>query len=154
MKGGATMKKPTVESDPEITAIGSVYKALGGLAPEAQARVLKYVSDKLSISASIEVIEGAPPRPTEEPVRVTNAVQEQTKGAEDGLEGISPAGRKWMTRNGIHSTPLSTIFSIGGDEIDLIASDVPGKNKKDKMHSVFLLKGIAAYLGSGASHAA
>jgi hypothetical protein len=33
----------------------------------------------------------------------------------------------------------------------LIAETVSGKSKKDKMHNVFLLKGVAAYLGSGAA---
>jgi hypothetical protein len=37
------------------------------------------------------------------------------------------------------------------DEIDLIAKTVPGKGKRDKMRSVFLLKGAAAYLGTGAA---
>ena len=41
------------------------------------------------------------------------------------------------------------LFSLGVDEIDLVAKKVPGDNKKDRMHSVLLLKGIAAYLSSG-----
>jgi hypothetical protein len=33
----------------------------------------------------------------------------------------------------------------------LVAESVPGKNKAERMHSVFLLKGIAAYLAAGAA---
>ncbi len=44
---------------------------------------------------------------------------------------------------------LSSLFSLGVDEIDLVAKKVPGSNKKDKMLSVFRLKGVAAYLGAG-----
>ena len=56
-----------------------------------------------------------------------------------------------MRRNGIQSDQLGAVFSLGIDEIDLVAKTIPGKNKKDKMRSVFLLKGIASYLGSGAA---
>jgi hypothetical protein len=56
-----------------------------------------------------------------------------------------------MTRNGLQAKQLSAIFSLGVDEIDLAAKTVPGTNKKEKMHSVFLLKGVAAYLGTGAA---
>ena len=42
-------KKEKVILDPEIAAIGEVDAALNELAPDAQARVLKYVADKLKI---------------------------------------------------------------------------------------------------------
>ena len=38
------------ESDPEIAAISDVYKALSQLGPDAQKRVLEYVSRKLGLS--------------------------------------------------------------------------------------------------------
>ena len=59
--------------------------------------------------------------------------------------------KKWMQRNGLSMSSLSKIFSVGEDEIDLIAKSVPGKSKKTRTHSVILLKGVAAYLGSGAA---
>jgi hypothetical protein len=66
------------------------------------------------------------------------------------LEGISPVAKKWMRRNGLTATQLSNTFSLGVDEIDLVAKTVPGgKSKREKMRSVFLLKGVAAYLGGG-----
>ena len=45
---------------------------------------------------------------------------------------------------------LSHVFSLGGDEVDLIAKKVPGKSAGARMRSVFLLQGVAAYLASGA----
>jgi len=66
-------------------------------------------------------------------------------------DGISPTAKKWLTRNGLNANQISTIFSIGGDEIDLIADTVPGKSKAKKMYNVFLLTGVAAYLGTGAA---
>jgi hypothetical protein len=67
------------------------------------------------------------------------------------LEGVSPVPKKWIVRNGLQPQQLSAIFSIGSDEIDLVADSVPGKNKTDRLHNVFLLKGIAAYLATGAA---
>src|SRR5262249_48578505 len=76
--------------------------------------------------------------------------EEPDKDDDKELEGISPVARKWMRRNGLTATQLSNIFSLGVDEIDLVAKTVPGgKNKKEKMRNVFLLKGVAAYLGGG-----
>jgi hypothetical protein len=145
-------KKRTNALDPEITAMGIVHKALENLPQEAQARVLNYVADKLKVASPVqesgdtkhpvrsEVAEAypAPERPQAEPA-----------GPEEGLEGISPVAKKWMVRSGLDAKALSSVFSLGGDEIDLIAKTVPGTSIRDRLHSVLLLKGIAAYLGSG-----
>ena len=70
---------------------------------------------------------------------------------DDDLDGISPVAQKWMRRNGLQSNSLSSIFSLGGDEIDLVAKKVPGKSVRARMRSVFLLKGSGCYLGGGAA---
>ncbi len=46
---------------------------------------------------------------------------------------------------------LQKVFSLGLDDIDLVTKSIPGKKKKERMHNVLLLKGIAAYLGTGAA---
>jgi hypothetical protein len=146
-------KNPTAGSDPEIVAISAVYAALKGLEPEAQARVLNYVALKLKIEAPKSGADQAPRIGQEDRFdpRVDEEVAEDRDDADEELEGISPVAKRWMARNGLQANQLSTVFSLGVDEIDLIAKAVPGKNKKERMHSVFLLKGIAAYLGTGAA---
>jgi hypothetical protein len=147
-------KANAIDSDPEIAAIGVVFKALENLEPDARARVLLYVASKLRIDASKLAVSqatigeqlGVAPEAVQ-----TEYEPEVIKNAGDELEGISPVAKKWMARNSLHAKALSSIFSLGVDEIDLIAKDVPGGNKKDRMRSVFLLKGVAAYLGSGVS---
>jgi hypothetical protein len=67
------------------------------------------------------------------------------------LDGVSPVAKKWMARNGFSVSGLSSLFSLGVEEIDLVAKTVPGRKKKERMRSVFLLKGIAAYLSTGAA---
>ena len=58
--------------------------------------------------------------------------------------------QKWMTRNGLSSSQLSSLYSLGIDDIDLVADKVPGKTLKQRLRNVVLLKGVASYLGTGA----
>jgi hypothetical protein len=148
------MKKPNAAPDLEITAIGKVYDALKELAPEAQTRVLVYVAAKLNIEAPTPEVD--PPRRARSSEDNAERSESETKheakqDSDDELEGISPVAKKWITRSGLQAASLSKVFSLSTDEIDLIAKTVPGKSQRDRMRSVFLLKGIAAYLGSGAA---
>ena len=136
--------------DPEIAAINVVYGALRLLDAEAQQRVLDYVARKIGASArgGSEHYEEKEREP-EEPHRESTA--KAAEEPESQAEGISPVALKWMKRNALTAAGLSALFSLGVDEIDLVAKSVPGDNKKDRMHSVLLLKGIAAYLSTGAA---
>jgi hypothetical protein len=147
-------KKEATEEEPEIAAIGTVYRALEKLAPDARARVLAYVQGKFKINAATAEKNDAGQSRDPENASESTVLEdspEGTKAEDDGLEGISPVAKKWMIRNGLNAKSLSPIFSLGGDEIDLIAKSIPGSSKRERMHSVLLLKGIAAYLGSGAA---
>lgn len=145
-------KKQTTKVDPEIVAISEVYAALKDLELNAQSRVLIYVAGKLKIAPpTLETQQDLAEKQREVGLDArTNEIAAGGREHEDeGLEGISPVAKKWMARNGLKPKQLSTVFSLGVDEIDLIAKTVPGKNIKERMHSIFLLKGIAAYLGTG-----
>lgn len=150
-------KKASGRQDPEIFAISEVYAALEELDSGAQSRVLKYVADKLGLGEPIQVHSGTMGINEADDTNNAQGKTEHTehtehKAEEDAdLEGISPAGRKWITRNGLQLNQLSAIFSLGGEEIDLIAKSVPGNSKTKRMRSVILLKGIASYLGTGAT---
>ena len=140
--------------DPEIVAISAVYAALKALDPEAEARVLDYVPRKLSVPLHLKHEERIPRgRHGEEALEVVASEVERDngEGAEEELEGVSPAAKKWMIRNSLRPEQLSVIFSLGVDEIDLVAKAVPGDSKRERMRSVFLLKGIAAYIGTPTS---
>ena len=148
------MKTPTAELDPEIVAISAVHAALKGLESDVQARVLNYVAVMLKLSPPTSGTDKVL-QPLESEQSADFSAIKRMEGApetDDELEGISPVAKKWMARNGLQAKQLSVLFSLGVDEIDLIAQTVPGRGKKDKMRSVFLLKGVAAYLGSGVAH--
>lgn len=139
--------KTNPELDPEFVAMSAVHAALKGLEPEVQSRVLEYVATKLKLASPITQQKRIPDAADE----ADESEAEDTEGAAEETEGISPAAKKWLTRNGLQANQIETIFSIGGDEIDLIADTVPGKSKTKRMYNIFLLKGVAAYLGTGAA---
>jgi hypothetical protein len=139
------------EQDPEITAMGSVYAALRDLDRDAQVRVLSWASQKLGIkfkneSNNSEIRKAMGPNDDS----INHETTEDKDDESDDLDEISPVAKKWMIRNGLDAKSLSIVYSLGVGEIDLVAKTVPGKSKREKMHSVFLLQGIAAYLSNGA----
>jgi hypothetical protein len=138
--------------DPEIIAIGTVFDALRNLEPEAQERVIEYVARKLGIRPCGTETQGSPQSPervVDAEGRAAESGGETPVDGEDSLEGISPVARKWITRSGLKCDQLCLLFSLGMEEIDLIAETVPGASKRERMRSVFLLKSAAAYLSSG-----
>ncbi|MDB6095533.1 MAG: hypothetical protein JWM32_3095 [Verrucomicrobia bacterium] len=152
------IKKPLVnDADTEIAAISTVYSALKFLAKPAQIRVLEYVQQKLDLKVSISgsAQDGErheESREQEKPARELDAVDEtpsDTGSDADDWNSVSAVARRWVQRSGLDRQFLSTIFSIGGEEIDLIAKAIPGTSKRQRMREVILLKGIAAYLASG-----
>jgi hypothetical protein len=152
--GEVSMSSVEAGVDPEIAAIGMVHAGLKDLDADAQKRVLDFVVAKLKLRLKGETPEAKLPlrqQSDEEPSEAKVAIHHQGDAADDDDEndGISSTAKKWMRRNGLESEKLSSIFSLGVDEIDLVAKSVPGKGKKERMHSVFLLKGVASYLGSG-----
>lgn len=145
------MVKAGGSRDPEIEAIAQVNAALSGLEPGAQQRVIDYVSQKLGL---VDVRHSRTDVFTDDDEvnqSIRSPIDSGQSKASDALDDISSVAKKWMKRNGLTSESLSALFSIGGDEIDLVAKKVPGQTKRDRMRSVLLLKGIAAYLASGAA---
>lgn len=146
-------KSPRTDVDPEITAIAEVYSALKSLESDAQERVLAYVARKLSVKVPNSVATDEHRLDTDAS-RDASREDEQAAAQQDDVkedDGISPIAKKWMKRNGLTAADLSSVFSLGVDEIDVVAKDVPGKKKTEKLRSVFLLKGVAAYLAGGAA---
>jgi len=148
----AKKDKTTSDVDAEIAAIGAVHSALKGLDEKAQARVLSYVSGILNVF--VEAATGSsdtdraqdfqpPPARTAEP----SAIETTSSDA----EGINSVALRLIKRSGIEPRDLHGIFSLGIDEIDLVAPKIPGASKRERFHNVLLLKGIASYLGTGAA---
>jgi hypothetical protein len=132
------------DNDPEVEAIGDVVSALRRLPKDAQQRVLRYVANKLGMSVAL----------SEMPVLQSEGSSLRGQGIVQSLttapaEGISPAASKWMQRSGFARRDLEEIFSIGMEQIELVATNMPGNSKRARMKNVLLLLGIATYLGTG-----
>jgi hypothetical protein len=164
--GEMETNEPEDEQDLELDAMAKVYAALRPLDREAQGRVLEYVGKRLELfspttsSPATRAMNpnARPDRNAAESAdvagtRVENPKPEQSFNHDETtveLEGVSPVAQKWIRRNGLTEEQLSSLFSLGVDEIDLVASSVPGKSTKEKLRSVILLQGVASYLGTGA----
>lgn len=157
-KGKDTVAKESDEKEQQIEAIGKVYAAIKGLQPKAAHSVLNYVRSMVSgdsdPSTEQDRDEASEVAGNNSVVATSETIKKENSpnGSNDHEgDGISSVGHKWMKRNGIQAEQLGTIFSLGLDEIDLVAKKVPGKSIRERMKNVFLLKGIASYLGSGAA---
>jgi hypothetical protein len=151
-------ENPHDEDDAELSAIQKVYSALKSLPTDGQQRVIDYVFNRLSLSREQFQDRGTGRHESRRdvaettelpPARDSDAIADLD--SDDDSDGINPVAQKWLRRNGISTKGLETIFSIAGDEIDLISESVPGGNKKSRMKSVALLANAAAYLASGAA---
>lgn len=138
---------------PEIDAYRTVYLALKSLDPTAQLRVLRYSAEMLGLNFEVP---GASARPfgdhedNQSAESAANTSVPDTQASED-VEGINAIALKWMRRSNLNPKSLQKLFSLGIDEIDLVAQSVPGTSKRERMRNVLLLKAIAAYLGTGAA---
>lgn len=147
-------KKIIDDKQKQISAIGLVYNAIKDLTPEAAHSVLSYVNGMVAPQKKISHYSKDQGEQHEEHADQENGSKnsktEDIDDALDDADGINSVAKKWLVRNGLSAHSLSKIFSLGLDEIDIVAKKVPGPNEQQRMRSVFLLKGIAAYLGSGA----
>jgi hypothetical protein len=79
---------------------------------------------------------------------------EQGAGAsnrEDAKVLPGPSGRAgvWMKQNNISMDELEQVFSIADGVVEVIASDIPGKDDKEKTYNSYVLVGIARLLATG-----
>jgi hypothetical protein len=148
----ATKRNSDSEQPDELLAVSAIYAALKNLDPPVQNRALRYAAEMLGLSP---INSGRPMIPTEsneggtERSHIEAPTVLPASQASEETEGINAVALKWLKRSGIELTKLQELFSLGIDEIDLVAKKVPGTSKRERLKNVLLLKGIAAYLSSG-----
>lgn len=142
-------KKVTSDQPLELAAIGAIYTALKDLQPDAQIRAVRYAAEMLGLQLSNSYTPSERQEPREPPreSQIDTAALPNTSSEDE--EGINPVALRWLRRSGLDLSRLKGLFSLGIEEIDLVAENVPGKGKKERMRNVLLLKGIAGYLSSG-----
>jgi hypothetical protein len=147
-----TTAQPSDSEDNELIAIGSVLKVLKELDTASRQRVLDYVSKRLSLPTAVSITTAHDSGSPQSVDRTAQAApQPAIEEVASEFEGISPVAIKWIRRNGLNIQELSAIFSLGADEIDLVAKKIPDKSKKARTRNVVLLKAVAEYLSTGAA---
>lgn len=153
-----------VNGDAELSAMAIVFNALQPLDSDARNRVIEYVERRLGMQRSStpapyksEHFQHVPPEIERGDLSAENDHAEhsfdrgdQDNAGDDEIEGISPIAKKWMMRNALSPALISKLYSLGVDEFDLVAPNVPGKSVRERLHNVILLQGVASYLNSGA----
>jgi hypothetical protein len=76
-------------------------------------------------------------------------VNESDDDGAAGGPGPSARSRVWMKQNGLSVEQVSQVFHISTDDAEIIAHDVPGKTRRDKVRNAYILIGVARYLFSG-----
>ena len=71
-------------------------------------------------------------------------------GEESGELSMLPVrARAWMKQNSITADELQQVFHLADGNADVIAGDVPGKNKKEKTYNAYVIAGLARLLSTG-----
>jgi hypothetical protein len=76
----------------------------------------------------------------------------QTGGTEidaTDASSISSRARIWMKQYGIAVEDLQQVFQLDAGSTEVIAGEIPGKNRKEKTYNAYVLTGIATLLSNG-----
>lgn len=102
------------------------------------------------INASLTILGEAPSEALGS--RASGDARQTTDGDDksgQGLSGLPAKANNWARQNGLSTAQLEQVFDITGADMTVIASEVPGKSKKEKTHNAFVLQGISRLLASG-----
>lgn len=62
---------------------------------------------------------------------------------------LTPKARVWIHQNSLTTEQLQQIFHMEDSGAEVIASEIPGKNNREKVRNVYVLVGIAQLLSNG-----
>lgn len=69
---------------------------------------------------------------------------------EGGPSALPARARTWMKQNSVSLEELQQLFHLEDGSADVIAGDLPGKNKKEKTYTAYILIGLSKLLSTGA----
>lgn len=115
-----------------------------------------------SINTVAKIVEMLSPLSSEERVRIVRAAMallgEATEAPAanivveaptDDVSNFTPRAQIWMKQNSIISEHLEQVFHVSDGVAEVIAPHLPGKNKKEKTYSAYILAGLAQLLLTG-----
>lgn len=116
--------------------------------------ILASIVDMLTPLSSDErkrIIQAALTLMGDTPLGPSTSAAENGDPENDAPSDIPTKGRTWLRQNGISGEMLDQVFHANGGEMELIASEIPGKSDKERTLNVYILAGIARLLGTGSS---
>ncbi len=126
--------------DPELDAMSKVIAALSSLDEASQVRVLKWATEKLGVGGSVSLAwAGAV-------VSAGSATSSQL-----GNIDLSQVAAIWMKQFDVSTTDIESVFHVQGDDVEVIATGIPGKNNKERVLNCYVLAGAREILKSGAT---
>jgi hypothetical protein len=112
-----------------------LYKVLEPHEPDVRERAIKAAMVMLGGNPSVT----APNKPTSRDLL-----------GDDGDEPpLASRVKIWMRTNGITREQLGDVFHLDGGACEVLSSEAPGKNGKEKTINAYVLTGISAYLQNG-----
>lgn len=69
--------------------------------------------------------------------------------SERSLSDLPPRARTWMRQHDVSNNELEQVFNVVDGAAEVIASHIPGKNKKEQTLNCYVLTGIAQLITTG-----
>ena len=85
----------------------------------------------------------------DEAANLSTPLPKAKQQATDGAEGLPPRAKLWMNQNDISLDELQQVFQLADGSVEVIASEIPGRNDKEKTFSAYVLTGIGKLLADG-----
>jgi hypothetical protein len=117
-----------------IEAVPHIVNLLTPLSPEDRRRAIRASLVLLGEEGAIPGEKGGP----------QGGQQDQ-----DEDNGLPPRACSWMKQNDVTIEEIQQTFHMGDGVAEVIASDIPGKNGKEKTLTAYILAGIAGLLATG-----
>ena len=67
----------------------------------------------------------------------------------EGTGDLPPRARTWIKHNGLSLDQIHQVYLLDRDGVKVIASEIPGKNNRERVRNAYVLLGIASLLQSG-----
>lgn len=95
-----------------------------------------------AIAASLTLVGDGPVVPAS-----ANLVDQPEAG--EAPAGLNPRALAWMKQNYISVEELEQTFHVAEGAVEVIASEIPGKNAKEKTYAAYVLTGVGQLLATG-----
>jgi hypothetical protein len=116
--------------DVSMKALKGVIELLTSLESDERARVLRAAAAFFGESSSV--------------------LEPPAEGSVGEISGdLPPRARAWMKQNSIIADQLHQVFHFSGSGVEVIAPQLPGKNKKEQTFSAYVITGLGQLLLTG-----